>query len=82
MRFFFSKLLIFHCLNNPLKKLKIKINLFLLNIIIASNNYSIQQCEEALSIIYKSDLKIKGINSSSYNHFELLKEILGKIMNL
>ena len=85
MHSFFQKLLVFHCLKNPLKEAPVKLGInpfFVKYYNKASNNYSIQQCEEALSIIYKSDLKIKGINSSSYNHFELLKEILGKIMNL
>ena len=82
---FFQKLLIFHCLQNPFKEApaKLGINPFFVKYYnLASNNYSIEQCEEALSIIYESDLKIKGINSSSYNHFELLKEILVKIMSL
>ena len=85
MHSFFQKLLVFHCLKNPLKEAPVKLGInpfFVKYYNKASNNYSIQQCEEALSIIYKSDLKIKGINSSRYNHFELLKEILGKIMNL
>ena len=45
-------------------------------------NYSASQCEKALSIIFESDFKIKGINSSGFNHFDLLKEILVKLMSL
>ena len=33
-------------------------------------------------LVYQSDLKVKGINSSGFNHFNLLKEILVKIMSL
>ena len=44
----------------------------------ASKNFSLNQCEKALSIVFESDLKIKGINSSGYNHFDLLEEILVK----
>ena len=32
--------------------------------------------------IFESDFKIKGINSSGFNHFDLLKEILVKLMSL
>ena len=82
---FFQKLLIFHCLKNPLKDAPSKLSInpfFIKQYSLASNNYSIKQCEDALSIIYESDLKIKGINSSGFNHFELLKEVLLKIMSL
>ena len=82
---FFQKLLIFHCLKNPLKEAPSKLSInpfFIKQYTIASKNYSINQCEDALSIIYESDLKIKGINSSGFNHYELLKEILLKIMSL
>ena len=82
---FFQKLLIFHCLKNPLKEAPSKLSInpfFIKQYTIASKNYSINQCEDALSIIYESDLKIKGINSSGFNHFELLKEVLLKIMSL
>ena len=85
MHSFFQKLLIFHCLNNPLKEAPSKLSInpfFIKQYTIASKNYSIKQCEDALSIIYESDLKIKGINSSGFNHYELLKEILLKIMSL
>lgn len=85
MHSFFQKLLIFHCLNNPLKEAPSKLSInpfFIKHYTIASKNYSIKQCEDALSIIYESDLKIKGINSSGFNHYELLKEILLKIMSL
>ena len=58
MHSFFQKLLVFHCLKNPLKEAPVKLGInpfFVKYYNKASNNYSIQQCEEALSIIYKSD---------------------------
>ena len=48
-------------------------------------NYSISPTNWAnwiSDILYESDLKIKGINSSRFDHFELLKEILAKIIRV
>tara|TARA_B110001454_G_scaffold180273_1_gene173827 strand:+ start:1054 stop:2058 length:1005 start_codon:yes stop_codon:yes gene_type:complete len=82
---FFQKLLIFHSLKNPLQEASSKLGInpfFVKHYNSASNNFSSNQCEKALSIVYESDLKIKGINSSGFNHFDLLKEILVKLMSL
>ena len=85
MHSFFQKLLIFHSLRNPLKEAPSKLGInpfFVKQYNLASSNFSLKQCERALTIIYQSDLKVKGINSSGFNHFNLLKEILVKIMIL
>ena len=85
MHSFFQKLLIFHSLENPLKQAPSKLGInpfFVKQYNLASTNFSLKQCERALNIIYKSDLKVKGITSSSFNHFDLLKEILAKLMSL
>ena len=82
---FFQKLLIFHSLKNPLQEAPSKLGInpfFVKHYDAASKNFSLNQCEKALSIVFESDLKIKGINSSGYNHFDLLEEILVKIMSL
>ena len=85
MHSFFQKLLIFHSLKNPLKEAPSKLGInpfFVKQYNLASSNFSLKQCERALTIIYQSDLKVKGINSSGFNHFDLLKEILAKLMSL
>ena len=76
---------LFHSLKNPFQEAPSKLGInpfFVKQYNSASINYSASQCEKALSIVYESDLKIKGINSSGYNHFDLLEEILVKIMSL
>lgn len=53
---------------------------FVKNYIQASHNYSFQEVEKVLLLLYEYNLKAIGINNASASHYELMKEFIVKIL--
>ena len=81
---FFSKILIFHALKNPLKEAPSKLGVspfFFFFYSDASKNFSMKQSSEVLSLIFDADLKSKGIKGS-LDHFAILNDLMIKVFNV
>ena len=81
---FFSKLLLYHANDNmpDSKKASImKISPFFVSEYrIASKNYPIKRVTKVISIIREYDLKSKGSGAKNLSHFDLLKEMIARIV--
>jgi len=81
---FFSKLLLYHANDNmpdSKKALIMRINPFFISEYrIASKNYPIKRVTKVISIIREYDLKSKGSGAKNISHFDLLKEMIVKIV--
>lgn len=81
---FFSKLLLYHANDNmpDSKKASImKINpYFISEYRIASKNYPIKRVTKVISVIREYDLKSKGSGAKNISHFDLLKEMIVRIV--
>jgi len=83
--FFFSKVLIFHSLNNKSKQnvsSSLKINpYFVREYEIAASNYSQAKVTQIISLLREYDVKSKGYGNVSSTAGDLLKELIFKIIH-
>lgn len=82
---YFSKVLLYHYLHDKSGKnaaAVLKVNpYFVKDYQVAARNYSPRKTEQAISILRDYDRKSKGVNNSSTDEGELLKEMLYKILH-
>ena len=82
---FFSKLLIFHSLQDKSKQSvasALKINpYFVTNYQNAARRFPFSKVEQVISLLRQYDLKSKGIGNASVKEGELLRELVYKILN-
>ena len=55
-------------------------NIFVSEYRIASKNYPIKRVTKVISIIREYDLKSKGSGAKNLSHFDLLKEMIARIV--
>ena len=81
---FFSKLLLYHANDNMPDSRKASIMkispFFVSEYRIASKNYPIKRVTKVISIIREYDLKSKGSGAKNLSHFDLLKEMIARIV--
>ena len=82
---FFNKILTYHSLKDKSDKniaQKLKINYFFIkNYKQASYIYTPEKTIDIISLLRKYDLKSKGVNNSTINNGELLKELIYRILH-
>jgi len=82
---FFAKVLIYHSLkdkssNNAAKVLKIN-PFFLKDYQAAARTYSYKKCLRIISYIREYDMRCKGVDNGQTSHFDLMRELVFKIMH-
>ncbi|HOT14093.1 MAG TPA: DNA polymerase III subunit delta [Bacteroidales bacterium] len=83
---FFSNLLIYHHLDNKspqhvASSLSLSHVFFVKEVEVAARNYSVQKIITNISILREYDLKTKGIGSVNTPPYELMRELLFKLMH-
>lgn len=80
---YFSKVLAFHCISNKSKAAKeLKIHPYFVNEYQnATKSFDMNQTKTALSEIFNTDLRIKGIKASRSNDYFELSELISRILN-
>ena len=82
---FFSKLLIYNTLNdksqgNVAKELRVN-PFFVKDYAQAAQIYTVRRCSKIIAFLREYDLKSKGVDSGQSSEYDLMRELIFKIMH-